>query len=152
MSGEHHIQYIPESPSVRMTFVGWSAFGTLLLLVISIGGLYGIYHGVVPARTPPAPETFPQPRVDTRESEELRRINDAQNARLESWKWSDNQRSLVQVPIERAMQLLAKKGAEAYDPLLPAQAALAPPTAAAEQAMIQQGKTSTSPSVLETPK
>jgi hypothetical protein len=153
----HHIQYIPESPNVRMTFVGWSAFGTLLLLVVSIGGLFGIYHGVVPSRTLPAPQRFPSPRVDTRESEELRGINAAQKQKLETWKWSDNQRSLIQIPIERAMQLLAKKGAEAYEPLLPAQTALTPPTAAAEQAIIQQGKTagaptSTSPSVPETQK
>jgi hypothetical protein len=142
MSGEHHhIDYVPESPNVRMTPVGWSAFGTLLLLLIAIGGLYGIYHALIPTRTLPAPQGFPQPRVDTRESEELQRLSNAQNAKLESWRWSDSQHALVQVPIERAMQLLAGKGADAYEPLLSPQAALSPPTAAAERATIQQAET-----------
>lgn len=143
MSDEgHHIQYVPEPPGVGMAFVRWSAFASLLLLVVSIGGLYAIYHGIVPGTTPRAPQAFPQPRVDTTESDELRRITDAQNRKLETWQWADSQHATVQVPIERAMQLLAKKGADAYQPLLVSpEAALAPPTAAAERTTIQQSKT-----------
>jgi hypothetical protein len=129
-----------------MVFVGWSALGSLLLLVLAIGGLFGIYHAVVPSRTPPAPQAFPQPRVDTTESDELRRITDAQNKKLENWQWVDSQHSIVEVPIERAMQLLAKKGADAYHPLLSSpQAALSPPTAAAERATIGQGRAPSAP-------
>jgi hypothetical protein len=143
MSGEHHhIRYTPEPPNVEMTFVGWSALGSLLLLVLAIGGLFGIYQAVVPSGKPAAPQAFPQPRVDTTESDELRRITDAQHKKLETWQWADSQHSIVQVPIERAMQLLAKKGTEAYEPLLSSpQAALSPPTAAAERTTIQQSKT-----------
>jgi len=142
MSGEHHhIRYTPEPPGVRVAFVGWSALGALLLLVVAIGGLFGIYQAVVPSRTPPAPQAFPLPRVDTTESDQLRRLTDAQNKKLETWQWTDDQHSTVQVPIERAMQLLAKKGARAYEPLLSSpQAALSPPTAAAERTTIEQGK------------
>ena len=148
MSGEeHHIHYAPESPKVKMTFVGWTAFGALLLLVGAIGGFYGIYHAVGPIRVLPAPQEFPQPRVDTREGEELRRIREAQSAKLQTWRWSDDQRSLVQIPIERAMELLAAKGAQAYEPLLPQQSAISPPSAAAERAMIQsQGSPAAGPS------
>lgn len=140
MSGEeHHIQYVPEPPSVGMAFVGWSALGSLLLLVVAIGALFGIFHTAVPSRAPTAPQAFPQPRVDTSESQELRRITDAQKKKLETWQWADGEHSTVQVPIERAMQLLAKRGAEAYQPLLTSpQAALSPPTAAAERTAIQQ--------------
>lgn len=143
MSGEEHrIQYVPEPPSVGMRFVGWSAVGSLLLLFVSIGVLLGFFHAVVPSEAPTAPQAFPQPRVDTTESDELRRITDVQNKKLETWQWADDQHSTVQVPIERAMQLLAKKGADAYKPLLSSpQAALSPPTAAAERAAIQQGST-----------
>jgi hypothetical protein len=143
MPGEHHhIKYTPEPPSVGMTFVRWSALGSLLLLVLAIGGLFGIYQAVVPARTPPAPQAFPLPRVDTTESDQLRRLTDAQNRKLETWQWVDQQHSTVEVPIDRAMQLLAKKGADAYAPLLsPPQAALSPPTAAAERTAIEQDKT-----------
>jgi len=142
MSDErHHIRYVPESPNVGMAFVGWSALGALLLLVVSIGGLYGIYHAAAPPRVLPGPQAFPQPRVDTAESEELRRITDAQTKTLETWKWVDQQHSMVQVPIERAMELLVKKGNSAYEPLLSSpQATLSEPAAAAERTTIQQGQ------------
>ena len=111
MSGEeHHIQYVPEPPKVKLTFVGWTAFGMLLLLIAAIGGFYGIYHAAGPTRVLPAPQEFPQPRVDTRESEELRRIRETQSAKLRTWRWSDDQHSSVQIPIERAMELIAQRG------------------------------------------
>ena len=135
----HHIQYVPEPPAVGTAFVRWSALSALLLLVVSIGVLYAIYHGVVPGTRPHAPQAFPRPRVDTTEREELHRLTDSQNRKLESWQWADSQHATVQVPIERAMKLLASKGADAYQPLLASpQAALSAPTAAAERTMIQQ--------------
>jgi len=137
MPGKKHlIEYVPEPPGVELTFVGWSAIAALLLLAISIGGLLGIYRAAVPSVPSPSAKSFPQPQVDTRDREEMHRLRDAQNKELETWKWSDSQHSLAQVPIERAMQLLAGKGAHAYDPLVP-QSALAPPTAAAERTTIQ---------------
>jgi hypothetical protein len=137
MSGEeHHLRYVPEPPGVSMTFVGWSAFGALVLLAVAIGGLYGIYHAVVPSSAPSAPQAFPPPQVNTEESKLLQRLRDEQSRRLEAWGWSDSQHSLIQIPIERAMQLLAKKGDRAYAPLIPGQAALSAPTAAAERATI----------------
>lgn len=142
MSAEkHHIQYVPEPPAIGTAFVGWSAFGTLLLLLLAIGGLYGVYHAVVPARNLPAPQSFPKPRVDTTENDELRRIQESQIRKLQSWQWADGQHSLIQVPIERAMQLLEKKGASAYEPLLPT-TAISSPTAAAERATMQPDKPS----------
>jgi hypothetical protein len=136
----HHIQYVPEPPSVGMAFVRWAALSSLLLLVVSIGVLYAIYHGIAPGTTSRAVQTFPQPRVDTTESDELHRITAAQNKALETWQWADSQHTTVQVPIERAMELLLKKGADAYQPLSASpQAALSPPTAAAERTMIEQG-------------
>lgn len=135
---KHLIEYVPEPPSVGMTFVGWSAIGALLLLAVSIGGLLGIYHAIVPPIPAPSAQTFPQPQVDTGEREEMHRLRDAQNKELETWRWSDNAHSLVQIPIGRAMQLLAKKGAHAYDPLVAEPSALSPPTAAAERATIQR--------------
>jgi hypothetical protein len=156
LAGEkHHIQYVPEPPSISTTFVVWSALGSLLLVAIVIGGFYGLYRAAVPTANYPAATKFPQPRVDTKENEELRRIRAAQQQKLETWGWSDAGHTLVKIPIERAMQLLAAKGKDAYSPLLQPQAALSPPTAAAERATIQHQDTEsrTSPnSAPETPK
>ena len=151
-SEEHRIQYVPESPGVNLSFVGWTAFAALLLVLIAIFGGYGVYRAATSPRPLPPPEAFPRPRVDTSDREELQRIRDAQSAKLEAWGWADDQHTLVQIPIERAMQLLAGKGANAFDPLLPAQAALSPPTAAAEQATIQhQGASGAAPSATSEP-
>jgi hypothetical protein len=134
---KHHIQYVPEPPGVGIAFVGWSAIGTLLLLAISIGGLVGIYRIAVPRTPAPSEKTFPQPRVDTSEREEMHRRRNSQNKELETWRWGDGQHSTIQIPIERAMQLLAAKGDHAYDPLITEQSALTiSPTAAAERATI----------------
>jgi hypothetical protein len=137
---EHHLRYTPESSAVSRLFVGWSALSALLLLVVSIVGLYGIYRATVPNGPAPAIEIFSQPRVDTHESEELHRRLESQTRKLDSWGWSDARHTLAQIPIERAMQLLAQKGNSAYAPLLSDQQALSQPTAAAEQTTIEGEK------------
>ena len=61
----------------------------------------------------------------------LRRVLSEQRARLSGYAWADRDKTLVRIPIERAMQLIVRKGAQAYDPLAPAAPALsgqAPPT------------------------
>jgi hypothetical protein len=121
MSHDGHIHYVPESPAVDTRGVLWCACGALLLLSVAIAGLDAIYRHVVPVKTVPAPQAFPQPRVDARDAEELRRLRAAQSKDLETWRWANDQHTLVQIPIERAMQLLAQKGAAGYDPLLPPQ-------------------------------
>lgn len=136
MSSEEHVHNEPEPSAVSMTFVGWSALGAVLLLALAIGVFALIYNAVVPAKTMPAPETFSQPRVDTHEAEELQQIQSAQTKKLEGWGWANDQHTLVQVPIRRAMQLLTAKGDDALAPLLPPQPALASPTSAAQRAVM----------------
>lgn len=138
MPGKKHlIEYVPERPDVGLAFVGWSAFGALLLLAISIAVLFGIYRAAVPPTPALSEQKFPAPQVDTQERQEMHRLRDDQSRALETWRWSDRQHSLVQIPIERAMRLLAGKGAHAYDPLVTEQSALTRPTAAAERTTIQ---------------
>ncbi len=141
MSGEEHVHYVPEPSSVSMTFVGWSAFGAIVLLVLAIGGLHVIYNASVSNRTMPAPAAFPQPRVDTDDAAKLHQILGAQTKKLQSWGWADDQHTLVQVPIERAMRMMAKKGEGGYDALMPAQPALSAPGSAAQRA-VTPGETS----------
>ena len=135
MPDEGHLRYIPEPPAVNMAFVGWMAFGALLLLGVAVGGLHAVYQVSDPTKTMPPPATFPQPRVDTDQVGELHRIRAAQEQRLESWSWANDQHTLATIPIERAMQLLAGKGTDAYAPLLASQPALSAPTSAAERAV-----------------
>jgi hypothetical protein len=137
VSAEEHIHYAPESASVELRVVVWAAIASLLLLGSSIGGFYEIYRREVPVKTVPAPQDFPQPRVVTHaaEVEQLHRLATEQSERLKTWRWANDQHTQVQIPIDRAMQILVQKGADAWAPLLPPQPALASPTAGAENAI-----------------
>ena len=91
-------------------------------------GAIGVLLRHLSARGPdqdvPLPERFPQPQVVTDEAdiEDCAELAAAQNQRLQTWRWADDHHTLVQIPIDRAMQLLVQKGANAYAPLLPPQA------------------------------
>jgi hypothetical protein len=122
-----------ESPEVGIRPLLFTAIGVLILLVGAIGGFAAIYYWQVPVQTLPAPEKFPQPRVETGQAAEFHRIQAEQTKRLSEYRWVDREQGLVQIPIERAMQLLAAEGAQAYAPLAPIQA-LASPSAGAERA------------------
>jgi len=136
MSVEEHIQYVPEPADVDTRIVLWCAVGGLLLLFGAIGGLYAVYDYDIPVKTVPLPTEFPQPRVVTHEADiaELHRLAAAQSRRLNTWRWANDQHTLVQVPIDRAMELLVQKGGDALAPLLPPQGVPNSPTAAAQNA------------------
>jgi hypothetical protein len=121
MSAEEHIHYVPESPAVDSKAVLLCALGTLILLAGAIAGFHEVYQRGVPVKDVPAPQAFPQPRVVTSQAEveERRGLTATQQERLETWRWANSQHTVAQIPIERAMQLLAQKGTEAYEPLLP---------------------------------
>jgi hypothetical protein len=145
---EEHIQYVPEPAAVDLRIVTCAAIAALVLLGGSVAGFYVIYQRAVPDQTVPLPQQFAQPRVVTSEAEtaERKRLTDEQTRRLETWHWANDQHSLVQVTIDRAMQLLAQKGKDAWAPLLPAQPALTSPTAGAERATTPDNSSPVSPS------
>jgi hypothetical protein len=129
-----------QSPAVATRPVLLFAVGALLLLAAAIGGLQAIYYREVPVQHYPAPETFPQPRVAPGEAEELRQLEAKQRSRLEGYHWIDRQQGLVQIPIERAMQLLAQQGKRAYAPLAPGEALSAPQAGAERLTTPAQGR------------
>ncbi len=138
MPAESHMQLPPESSAVSTRGVTWAAVGALLLLAVAIGAFHIIYQASVPVKTVPPPQPFPQPRVDTQERDELQRLLAAQKKELETWRWANEDHTLVQVPIERAMELLVQEGRDAYAPLLPPQPALSSPTAGAQRATTRE--------------
>jgi hypothetical protein len=135
MSAEDHFRYLPESSAVDLRGVIWPALAVLALLALAIGGLYAVYEFRLPIKT--VPQTFGAPRVTTHEKElaELRELNAEQSQRLTTWRWGNDQHTLVEVPIDRAMKLLVQKGDNAWSPLLPPQPALSSPTAGAQRAV-----------------
>jgi hypothetical protein len=127
-----------QPPAVAPRPILLSALAALILLAAAIGGLQAVYYWQVRVQTFPAPEQFPEPRVQTGQSEQLRRIQAEQMSRLQGYHWVDQKQGLVQIPIERAMSLLVAEGAQAYAPLAPPQA-LSTPSAGAERLMTPDG-------------
>ena len=70
MPAEHHIRYVPESPSVDYRIVMLAAIASLVLVAGAIGMLYATYQRSVPVKDVPAPQTFSRSwrnrRPDTR--------------------------------------------------------------------------------------
>jgi hypothetical protein len=137
MASESHGDERFESPEVRIRTVLLNGLGVLLLLMLAIWMLGAVYYWQVPVQSFPAPEQFPAPRVQTGQRQQLQRLESEQESRLTSYRWLDQKQGLVQIPIERAMQILAAEGMQAYAPLAPAQA-LSSPSAGAERLMTPQ--------------
>lgn len=133
MSVESHAGQRPERPGVSTRAVLAAAAGALALMFAAVAVFNVIYRETVTDTRLPPPETFPEPRVDTQETALLQRLLAAQRKQLETWRWANDEHTLVQIPIERAMQIVARKGADAYAPLLPPEPALSSPEAGAQR-------------------
>lgn len=115
------------------------------MAALAIGFLYEIYQHSVPIKDLPSPQTFAEPRVTTSQAEvsERDRLASEQRRRLDTWRWANAEHTLVQIPIDRAMQLLAQRGNDAWAPLLPSPTpALSSPTAGAQNATTAPGANS----------
>lgn len=131
-----------ESPGVSLWPVLLGAFAAIALVLAAIWVFNAVYDWQVPNRTLPAPEQFPSPRVQTREAEQRQDLLAAQRRQLTGYEWADQNKTLVRIPIERAMDIIAQRGAEAYAPLLPPGPATASPAAGAQRATTGQGSPS----------
>jgi hypothetical protein len=131
----HHGHGLPEPPAVDARHLLWLAGAALLLLSGAIFGLGAIYWREVPIKNMPLPQIFPQPRVQPDEAAELRRLLEKQRRELAAYHWANKEHTLMQIPIERAMQIIVQKGAEAYGPIANFPDAVSSPEAGAERAI-----------------
>lgn len=101
----------------------------LVFLFAAIAALACAYRSEVPVRSPPPPRPFPEPQVRTDEAARLRTLLAAQRRQLQGYRWVDRQNNIVGVPIDRAMDIVARRGTAAYAPLLADEPAKAPEAA-----------------------
>jgi len=105
-------------------------FTVALLAVITLGGLliplavlkYDSAGKATPSSSPrrqPAQELPPEPRLQTRESQDLLQMRAAEEKRLHSYGWVDRTNGVVRIPIERAIELVAQRGLPARPDLPP---------------------------------
>jgi hypothetical protein len=131
MSEDAHRHRV-EPGGVSNRRVAMFAAGYMGLLAASIGILYAVYAGKVPPDHKPAVRQFPPPRLEGHPSAALDALLAKQRVELNRYGWANADRTLVKIPIERAMGIIAARGAHAYDPIESAQPPAAnPPTGGA---------------------
>jgi len=104
------------------------AAGYMGLLLASVIVLYFVYAGAVPAVPMPTIRLFPPPRQEPHPADELHALLAKQRAELSGYGWADAGHTLVKIPIERAMDIIAARGTQAYDPIERTQPRTNPPT------------------------
>jgi hypothetical protein len=137
MSVDAHPDHEFPSPGVANRPVIAVAAGLMAMMLAGVFLMAGIYAWQVPHRTLPSPQRLPDPRVRTDERLLRQQLEAAQIERLSGYRWENSQKTVIGIPIERAMQILVARGAAAYDPIVKQADATAqspgPATAAAVQ-------------------
>lgn len=108
-----------ERPAVREGVIAAIMAGFVLFVVAAAVGLFYFFESLAPNTTRVTEAEFPSPRLQTR-SDGLRDPEIArQQADLQRFRWIDRAHGVFQIPIERAMRLVAARGAKAYEPVPP---------------------------------
>lgn len=110
-----------DAPAIAMI-----AGGVLVFLGASMGILALIFFNVVPADRTPAAQRAPEPRLQADRSGDMQQTLAKQRNQLAGYRWASSDHSLVAIPVERAMEIVAKRGAKGYEPIAPANAASSP--------------------------
>ena len=111
--------------SIIYFFAGLAVFLVVIYLIS-----FGIYHAlntvdeankttmspmVAPkadprAVTPADTQAFPEPRLEESERTQLRTFIEDQDRKLATYNWVDKDKGVVQIPIDRAMDLIVQRG------------------------------------------
>jgi len=107
-----------ELSDLRPGYIAFFGIGLSVVLGISvvIASLIVHYKTVQHARQDtPIPrlarerEAMPEPRLQVDAPNELRQLRAAEEATLNSYGWVDKDGGIVKIPVDRAMEILAKK-------------------------------------------
>lgn len=93
------------------------------LMAISVGVLYAIFSAIAPAERTPPSKQFPPPRLQAQPAKDLNALIDQQWKELNTYRWVNAERTLITIPIGRAMEIIASRGDQAFAPIatLPSQ-------------------------------
>lgn len=115
-----------EPGGVSTRWVTTAAGGFLLLLAVSIVVLGFVFYLAVPGNRIPPYRQFPAPQQTGHPAAETRALFARQQQELNSYRWTNPDHTLVAIPIDRAMSIIAARGAKAYEPIEQQKAASAP--------------------------
>lgn len=117
MADDRNLAEQREPPDLRPWTILGVGVGTALFLGVSMGGLYAYYTLSGGQDFGPSASHFPFPELQSNPPGDLRAFQAEQQAELKSYGWVDREHGVIRIPIERAMQIIAGRGADAYSPL-----------------------------------
>jgi hypothetical protein len=110
-----------ETRDASLRAILWVAAGLVgvalvvhVALYFELEGMWGLRRRALPPPSPVAsalPEAPPEPRLQTAPAADLRALRAAEDAELHGYGWVDRQAGVVHIPIERAMELVAREAA-----------------------------------------
>ncbi len=115
MPDEHAVQTEPDR--VRSAPVLAMTFGFTLFAAFCAVGLLAYYKTAVGPGLYVPPRRFFAPELQTAPLSDLEKLQSAQAARIGRYGWIDQSKGLYRIPIERAMEIVASKGAAGLEPL-----------------------------------
>ncbi len=124
---EAHRTETHEPGSIAILPVVVIAAAFVLFAAISAGLLYFYYAANTKSVPLPDPRPFPKPALEATPLLDLQTLQKRQKALLTGYAWVNQSQGIFRIPIERAEQLIAARGGEAFDPI--PQAAQAAPAA-----------------------
>jgi hypothetical protein len=95
------------------------AAGVLLFLAASMAILAWVFFVFTAGNRTPAPKPFPQPQLQVHGASDLKQLLSRQRAELNSYRWTDASHDFIAIPIERAMEIVAARGPQGYQPIAP---------------------------------
>ena len=116
-SGDPGVGHEPSDLKPRNIALFAVALAGALGLVLAVSYWIFEYNAARQARNqvPPSPlahtrEPTPEPHLQVHAAEDLQETRAAENALLNGYGWIDKEAGIVRIPIEKAIDVLAKKG------------------------------------------
>lgn len=107
-----------ERSDVNVKFIGGSALGLILIIVMALVGLNRFMSRMEEASNrkaasshfPDESQIPPRPRLQPDPPLELAEFRKSEEQKLMHYAWVDRKTQIVRIPIDRAMHLLAERG------------------------------------------
>jgi hypothetical protein len=111
-----HVRY--ETTDASAFYIGLFALGLTIMIALALPFLVWLFwrfeasaERADPVKSPVSADQLPpMPRLQAQPSADLAKLRHAEDERLGSYQWIDQQQGIVQLPIDRAIDLLAEHG------------------------------------------
>lgn len=111
-----------ETTDVHVQAVGKFAFALIAIILVSLGLLIGLFkyfqsrEAANQAKTIEPAKVFPEPQLQASPVLDLKAIRAEEDKLLSGYAWVDPQKGLVRIPIDQAIDLIARRGLPSRPP------------------------------------